>query len=91
MRASARAAWPEAMSVNSRSGVPAGPPGASAPGEPRSPAPRRRGRLSGRKAAHAPALGGEQPSKPIDGPASAVPEISTESLILAQDERWRRA
>ena len=31
--------------------------------------------------------------KPIDGPTTSVagPEISMESLILAQDERWRRA
>ncbi len=30
-------------------------------------------------------------ANPIDGQASAGLEILTESLILAQDERWRRA
>ena len=60
------------------------------------------GSLNARRLTH-PLRRGRQPSNPIDGfrPADGnrfamawpgrVLEISTESLILAQDERWRRA
>ena len=51
------------------------------------------GRLSVRSfSMRSPGLpGGWRSSNPIQGPASVGLEILTESLILAQDERWRRA